>query len=229
MTTHFSGEALQFLRELEGHNDRGWFDDHKPVYLSEVREPMLDLIDRVNESLAGFAPGHVRTPQKAMMRIYRDVRFSKDKSPYKTNVAASWPLAGSEKTGASYFLSVSGHEVLIAGGCYGPSPEQLTAIRDHIVAHHGELRALLADPRLTGMFDPADGNPLVRPPRGYPVDHPAVDLLRRRQWATFATLPASVAETDAFLTLVTERFEALTPLIDFLNVPLATLRLERRR
>ncbi|WBM78900.1 DUF2461 family protein [Cryobacterium breve] len=57
MTTHFSGEALQFLRELEGHNDRGWFEDHKPVYLSEVREPMLDLVDRVNESLAGFAPG----------------------------------------------------------------------------------------------------------------------------------------------------------------------------
>jgi uncharacterized protein (DUF2461 family) len=69
----------------------------------------------------------------------------------------------------------------------------------------------------------------VRPPRGYPVDHPAVDLLRRRQWASFATLPASAAQTDAFLPLVIDRFEALTPLIDFLNVPLATLRLEQRR
>src|ERR1019366_9333937 len=80
------------------HNDRAWFDPRKPIYEREIKAPMLAVIDEVNHALADFAPDHVRQPQKAMMRIYRDTRFAADKRPYKTNVAAWWVRAGLEKT-----------------------------------------------------------------------------------------------------------------------------------
>src|ERR1019366_5975707 len=106
MATHFTPEALKFLRGLARHNDRAWFDLRKAIYEREIKAPMLALIDEVNAELVKFAPDHVRPPHKAMMRIYRDTRFAVDKRPYKTNVAACWLRAGLEKTsGAGFYRS----------------------------------------------------------------------------------------------------------------------------
>ncbi len=117
MATYFSGEALKFLRGLKRNNDRVWFDARKGVYEQELKAPMLALIGEVNEALAEFAPMHVRAPQKIMMRIYRDIRFSKDKRPYKTHVSAWWVRDGLQKTsGGGFYLQLSSEEVVGGGG-----------------------------------------------------------------------------------------------------------------
>jgi uncharacterized protein (TIGR02453 family) len=219
---HFSEQAFDFLEELEHRNDRDWFEEHKPVYERELKARMLEIIDAINARLADFAPGYIRPPNRAMLRIYRDVRFSHDKTPYKTHLAASWPKQGLEKTGgAGLFLQVGVHGVMVAGGAYSPGPPQLFAIREYLLGHHARLRALLAEESLLRLTEPLEGHPLLRSPKGFPADHPAADLLLNRRWALFSNLPGAAALDDGFIDRVIERFRAITPVIDFLNTPLA--------
>ena len=150
---------------------------------------MLALIAEINEALADSSPQHVRPPQKCMMRIYRDIRFSANKAPYKTQVAAWWASEGLEKTsGAGFYLSLSAAELTVAAGCYMPAAEQLLAIRRHLLDHHEELRALLAGKKLKSKLTEFDGLKLTRAPKGFPADHPAIDLILQRQWGVSAVL-----------------------------------------
>jgi uncharacterized protein (TIGR02453 family) len=221
MPTHFSPEALKFLRGLKRHNDRAWFDARKPIYERELKAPMLALIDQVNHALADFAPEHIRPPHKAMFRIYRDTRFAADKRPYKTHVAAWWVRAGLEKTsGAGFYFHVSPTETVIAAGMYMPAPEQLLAVRRHLVDHHAELRTLLAAKKLRAALHEFEGNRLKRPPRGFAADSPALDLLLCRQWGVSATLPAEAATQPTLLKEITTRFALAAPVVHFLNAPL---------
>ncbi len=218
---HFSPGALTFLRGLARHNDRDWFAERKAVYERELKAPMLAVVEAVNEALARFAPEHVRPPHKAMMRIYRDIRFSPNKNPYKTHVAAWWARAGLEKTtGAGFYLQIAAGEVLIAGGCYMPSRDQLLAIRRHLLEHHGRMRRLAGEKKLLRLSEPIDGQKLTRAPKGFPPEHPALDLLVCRQWGVSATLPSAVALEPALVRAVVERFQAMGPLVRFLNEPL---------
>lgn len=222
MGPHFSEQTFDFLEELEHRNNREWFQEHKPVYEAELKAPMLEVIDAINVRLGEFAPDYRRPAAKAMLRIYRDVRFSNDKTPYKTHLAASWPRQGLEKSGgAGFFLQVGVHGVMVAGGAYSPGPDQLRAIREHLLEHHDQMRAVLADATLTRLAEPFDGRPLVRAPRGFPVEHPAADLLRVRSWAQFARLPGDAALQEDFVDVVVERFRALAEFVDRLNVILA--------
>ena len=221
MPTHFTPAALKFLRSLELHNDRDWFNTRKDTYERELKAPMLALIEEVNEALAAFAPDHIRPPHKALFRIYRDTRFAADKRPYKTHVAAWWARAGMEKTsGAGFYFHVSAKETIIAAGIYMPSPTQTLAIRRHLLDHHAELRAFLADRKLRATMSEFEGNRLTRPPRGFPADSPALDLLLCRQWGVAATLPAELATQPTLLKEITRRFALAAPLVHFLNTPL---------
>ena len=106
------------------------------------------MVEEINAALEGFAPEHVRPAQKCVMRIYRDIRFSKDKRPFKTHLAAWWARQGMEKTsGGGYYLQVSATEVMVAAGVYMPEREQVLAIRRHLVEHHGEMRGILGEGR----------------------------------------------------------------------------------
>jgi len=219
---HFGEQAFDFLEELEHRNNREWFEQNRSVYEIELKARMLEVIDAINLQLAGFAPDYLRPAPKAMLRIYRDVRFSNDKTPYKTHLAASWPRQGLEKTGgAGFFLQVGVHGVMMAAGAYSPGSPQLHAIREYLLDHHEQLRRLLADESLVRLAEPLDGRPLIRAPKGFPAEHPAADLLRVRSWALFARLPGDAALSDGFVDAVVERFRVLAPLIDFLNIPLA--------
>ena len=222
MGPHFSEQAFDFLEELEHRNNREWFQENKPVYETELKAPMLEVIAAINTRLTEFAPDYLRPPPKAMLRIYRDVRFSNDKTPYKTHLAASWPRQGLEKVGgAGFFLQVGVHGVMVAAGAYSPGSPQLRAIREYLLDHHDEMRAVLADAALTRVAEPFDGRPLLRAPRGFDAEHPAADLLRVRSWAHFARLPGDTALRDDFIDAVVERFRALAPFVDLLNVILA--------
>ncbi len=118
MGTYFSGDALKFLRGLKKNNDREWFGERKDVYEKQLKAPMLALIDDVNHAMLEFAPEHVRPAQKIMMRIYRDIRFSKDKRPYKHHVSAWWVRDGLQKTSGGGVLS-AGEFDGGASGCGG--------------------------------------------------------------------------------------------------------------
>jgi uncharacterized protein (TIGR02453 family) len=221
----FNPESLKFLRDLKRHNDRAWFEPRKPVYESSLKAPMLALIDRINQGLLGFAPEYVRPPQKAMMRIYRDVRFSTDKRPYKTNVAAWWARAGLEKTsGGGFYFELNAAAVTIAAGVYMPQREQLAAIRHFLSAaggnRHGALRKILADRKLQAVLQPFDGLRLTRAPKGFSPDDAAIDLLLCRQWGVSATLPAESALKPGFAKQITDRFKRALPLVELLNEPL---------
>ncbi len=221
MATHFSNEGLKFLRGLKRNNDREWFDARKSVYEKELKGPMLAVIAEVNDAMVEFAPENVRPPQKAMMRIYRDIRFSSDKSPYKTQVAAWWAREGLEKTsGGGYYFHVSGTEVTIAAGVYMPEREQLLAIRRYLVEHHAELRGLLAGKKLKAKLSEFDGQRLMRPPKGFAADDPAMDLLLCRQWGVAATLPVEVATKPTLVKEIVERFRLAAPVVKLLNTPL---------
>ena len=221
MGIHFSDEALKFLRGLKRHNDREWFAERKAVYERELKAPMLALIGEVNEAMAEVAPMHVRPPQKIMMRIYRDIRFAKDKRPYKTHVSAWWVRDGLQKTsGAGFYLQVSPDEVLVAAGVYMPEREQLLAIRRYLAEHHEEFRGLMKGKKLRSLLEENDGMPLTRAPKGFPEDHPAVDLVKNKQWGVSARLPGERAIKATLLKDVVERFKAAAPVVAMLNEPL---------
>ena len=221
MATQFSNEALKFLRGLKRHNDRVWFDERKPVYERELKAPMLALIAEVNEAMLEFAPEHVRPPQKIMMRIYRDIRFAKDKRPYKTHVSAWWAREGLQKTsGAGFYFDVSATEVTVAAGVYMPEREQLLAIRRYLAEHHAEFRRVLAGKKLRSLMQEGDGLRLTRPPKGFSAEDPAIDLLMCRQWGVSATLPVERATMPALVKDVVDRFKAAAPMIAMLNSPL---------
>ena len=221
MATHFSREALKFLRGLKRNNDREWFQARKDVYERELKLPMLALIGEVNDAMAGFAPENVQTPQKAIMRIYRDLRFSPDKRPYKIHQSAWWARAGLEKTsGGGFYFHLSGTELVIAAGVYMPEREQLLAIRRYLVEHHAELRRMLAGKKMRALMQEIDGARLTRPPKGVGADDPAVDLLVCRQWGVSAKLPLERATKSTLVKDIVERFRVAAPMVALLNAPL---------
>jgi uncharacterized protein (TIGR02453 family) len=219
---YFKPEALTFLRNLARHNDRAWFQPRKAQFEAELREPMLAIVRKINDAMMDFAPSHVRPAEKALFRIYRDTRFSNDKRPYKTHVAAWWRYEGVEKTsGAGYYFHVSAKEVVIAAGAYMPEKEQLAAIRHWMLEHHAEFRKLLQRTALQKLFVQFEGNALTRPPKGFPAEHPGMDLIRCRQWGLDAELPAKAALKKDIADVVIRYFKIAAPVVDALNTPIA--------
>jgi uncharacterized protein (TIGR02453 family) len=222
-------EALKFLRALARHNDREWFKPRKATFDAELKEPMLAIIRKVNEGMESFAPAYVRPAEKCLFRIYRDTRFSNNKLPYKTHVAAWWMPDGFKKTsGAGFYFHVSAKETVVAAGVWMPDKEQLAAIRHWLLDHHEEFRKVLRTAALRKAFDEFEGNALTRPPKGFPKEHPAMDLIKFRQWGLSTTLPASAALELGFTKLLVRHFRLATAVVDALNTPL-TAALEPRK
>ena len=227
---YFRPEALTFLRNLARHNDRFWFNERKAVYESELKEPMLAVIRKITDAMMEFAPNHVRPAEKSLFRIYRDTRFSNNKLPYKTHVAAWWSHMGMQKTsGAGYYFQVSPKGVVIAAGAYMPEKEQLAAIRNWLLNNHVQFRRLLQKPAVRKTFTEFEGEALTRPPKGFPCDHPAMDLIKCKQWGLSTTLPAKTALEKNFAQTLIRHFKLLAPLVDALNTPIAASLVPRKK
>jgi uncharacterized protein (TIGR02453 family) len=227
---HLRPQGLAFLRALARHNDREWFTPRKAVFEAELKEPMLAIIRAVTEEMASFAPSFVRPAEKCLFRIYRDTRFSADKKPYKTHVAAWWAMQGMKKTsGAGYYFRISAKEVAISAGAWMPDKEQLTAIRHWLLDHHEEFRKVLQTVALQKAFTKFESNALIRPPKGFPKEHAALDLIRCRQWGVSATLPASTALEEDFVATLVRYFRLAAHLVEALNGPLAASGEPRRK
>src|ERR1700677_432330 len=171
----FPPEALKFLRSLERNNRREWFQPRKETFETKVKAPMIDLVEAINAELPGFAPEHINDPKKAVYRIYRDTRFSPDKTPYKTHIAAIFPRRGlGRQSSAGFYIHLSTKSFGIAGGAYMPGREELLAIRTWIAENHAAFRKASRGPeKLMGKLH---GDSLTRAPKGFDPEHPAPHL-----------------------------------------------------
>ena len=218
----FPEEGMAFLRRLKKNNKREWFQPRKELFEQSVKTPMVGLVETVNSELAKFAPDYIVEPAKAIYRIYRDTRFSNDKTPYKTHIAASfWRHGMAKHAGAGFYFSVAPDEIEIAGGVYMPGPEELLALRSHIAENADRLRRLVKARGLVRLMGELKGDTLSRVPKGFAPDHPAADLIRMKQWLYYVTdMEPALAKTRKIATDIVERFRAMEPVISFLDEPL---------
>lgn len=216
----FPAEGLKFFASLERHNQREWFQPRKHIFDDQVKQPMRELVAALNGAMKAFAPDYITDPEKAIYRIYRDTRFSNDKTPYKLHIAASLPRRGI-KSSAGFYFAVSHKEVALGGGIYMPEKDTLAAIRQHFAKHHQQFRKITAARAIRHLYGEVQGERLTRTPKGFPAGHPADDLLRLKQCYFYKTYPPDIATTPALYTEIVKHFRAITPFVDFLNASMA--------
>jgi uncharacterized protein (TIGR02453 family) len=222
---NFPAETLRFLRALKRNNRREWFNAHRDDYETHVRQPMTVVVERLAHDFRAFAPELVASPKVSMYRIYRDTRFSENKTPYKTHIAAVFPQRGLPKhEGAGVYFHISPDEVWMGGGMYAPQPPQLQAVREHIAGHAKRLRTIVESPGFRRHVGRLEGEQLQRVPRGFPADHPAAGFLKYRQFLAGRDLPPAVACRPAFYSTLLGVFRQVAPLARFLNEPLTGAR-----
>lgn len=223
MTPPFTRKTLAFLRALKRNNDREWFKARKPDYEQHVRGPMIELLARLDADLPRFAPELVSEPRVSLYRIYRDTRFSEDKTPLKTHVAAHFPSRRFPRgEGAGLYLEIAPTWVWIGGGLYMPSSSDLRLIREQIAAEHRALHRIVTGPQFRQAAGALGGEQLTRVPRGYLKDHPAADYLRHKQFIAGREFEAEFALSPRFYPTLLKVFAAVTPLVRFLNSALSS-------
>jgi uncharacterized protein (TIGR02453 family) len=217
----FTPATLKFLRALKRNNRREWFNAHRDDYEAHVRQPMTAIIERLAVDFRGFAPELVSSPRVSLYRIYRDTRFSENKAPYKTHVAAVFPTRGLAKhEGAGLYFHVSPGEVWVGGGMYAPQMPQLLAVREHIATNVKRLRTIVESPAFTRQVGRLEGERLQRVPRGFPKDHEAAEFLKFRQFLAGREFPPALATSPGFYRTLIAVFRRVAPLARFLNEPL---------
>jgi len=209
--------VLDFLGDLKKHNDKAWFDTNRSAYeLARAKfEAFVDLlIGRYGETvnLGGI------TAKDCVMRIYRDVRFSKDKSPYRTNMSANIAPGGKKSSLLGYYLHIQpGGESMIAGGMYMPMPEQLAGFRRAVDRNPAPFKAVLNNRAFKNYFGTLAGEKVKTVPQGYGRDHPEIELLRFKQVTAVHRLTDEMVLSPGFGTHVIDTFKAMKPFLDYLN------------
>jgi uncharacterized protein (TIGR02453 family) len=217
----FTPRTLAFLRALERNNRREWFHARRDRYEADVRAPMVVLVERLAADFADFAPDLVATPRASMYRPYRDTRFSANKAPLKTHVAAVFPHRLLPKhEGAGFYVEVAPHHVWFGGGMYMPSSPVLYQVREHIATDHRRLSEIVGAAAFKRTFGALEGEQLRRVPRGFAPDHPAGRFLKYKQFLAGCERPAEFATSPGFYRALLAGFKALAPLVAFLNEPL---------
>jgi uncharacterized protein (TIGR02453 family) len=219
----FPKEAVTFFNGLARHNNREWFLPRKEIFDSKVKAPMVALVEALNAEFAKYAPEYINDPKKAVYRIYRDVRFSADKSPYKTHLAAAFARRGGDRnSSAGFYFHVSAKGVGVAGGLWEPPPEQLLAVRTWLVENHARFRkAARPAEKLMGKLH---GEALQRMPKGFAADHPAADLIKMKGWVFFTSLEPKFITSPKLVGELMKHFRAMLPALELLNEPLAVQR-----
>jgi uncharacterized protein (TIGR02453 family) len=216
----FPPDARKFFKALKRNNDRDWFQPRKETFDSKIKAPMYELVTAINAELHKFAPEYINDPKKAVYRIYRDTRFSPDKTPYKTHLAAIFPRHGGEKgSSPGFYFHISGEQVGVAGGVYEPQPEHLYAIRSWLAENHEAFRkAIRPAEKLLGKLH---GESLTRVPKGFCAEHPAADLLKMKRWVFWAELAGELAESPKLQGELVKRFKAMLPAMEQLGSAVA--------
>jgi uncharacterized protein (TIGR02453 family) len=212
---------VRFFRSLKRNNRREWFQPRKHLFDQHVKAPMLDLVGGINTELAKFAPEYVTEPKNAIFRIYRDTRFSADKTPYKDHIAASFSRRGGERLGAGgFYFSVSYDAIEVAAGIWHPERDVMLLVRNHIAETHQELTRILSNKKSSKLAGELKGGALSRSPKGFDPSHPAAEFIKMKDWVMEVALDAGLATTPQLQGAIVERFRAMAPMLGYLNRPL---------
>jgi len=224
-------EGIAFLRALKKNNDREWFTPRKAEFEATVKQPMIELVTAIHREMMRFAPQYVGEPAKCVYRIYRDTRFSKDKTPYKTYASALLLRNGFDRHAGSagIYFSVSPTEIEVAGGVYAPDRDVLLTVRQYIADNHNQFRATFAAPKVRKLFGELWGDSVTRLPKGFDAEHPAEDLIRRKHYILSAQLDPKMATTPKLAGEILRRIEAMMPFVEFLNKPLIARQAKQRK
>jgi len=209
--------TLDFLRTLQAHNNKPWFQAHRAEY-EAARLCFEGFVDDFIQEFRSIEDFENLSAKDCVFRIYRDVRFSKDKQPYKPNMGAAIALGGKHSLRAPYYIHIEPpNKSLLAGGAYMPTPDQLAAIRRAIERDPSGLKAAITSKPFKKHFGSLTGEKLKTPPRGYPANHPEIELLKYKQFITGHALADKDVLSARLLAHTVEVFAALKPLLDFLN------------
>ncbi len=213
----FPRDGIRFLRRLKTNNNREWFGLHKSEYEDFVKLPMQALIATLRPLVARFAPEIELNPRRSMFRIYRDIRFSRDKSPYKTHVAAVFHPKGHWEQSAGYYLHLEPGRIYVGGGIYMPDGSQLKKIRASIAGRPEEFLGIVQDRKFVRQFGSIEGEKLQRVPMGYPADHPMGEWLKHKSCYTGVEWKENDCYREDFIRRVAGVYRDLLPFIRFLN------------
>lgn len=218
-TAHLGPQLFDFLRDLRNHNDREWFQGNKGRYERDVRDPLLALIRDAAAPLAKISPEILADPRPSggsLFRIYRDTRFSKDKTPYKTHAAVQFRhRAGKDVHAPGFYLHLEPGNVFIGAGLWHPESDALRAVRTAIATRAADWKRVLSAPAFKRMCA-LEGEVAKRAPQGFDPGHPLIDDIRRKDFIAVVRFKDAEALRPEFLDLVVAAFRAAAPLNAFI-------------
>jgi len=216
----FDKDFFSFFHGLKANNDRAWFEANKPRFREDVQGPMSDFIAAMAPHLGKLSKHFVADPRPnggSMFRIYRDVRFSKDKRPYKEHAACQFRhRLGRDVHAPGFYVHLAPDEVFFGGGMWMPDPDALLKIRQRIAERPADWKKAVSDNRFVQAFGGIEGEQLTRPPKGFDPAHPFIADIRRKSFVAGVDSSAKAAQSPAFVEDVAQAFRALTPLMRFL-------------
>lgn len=212
--------ALQFLKSLDKHNNRDWFNDHKDQFLDQ-QAAIADFGEALLHELNSHDEIETRSGKESLFRIYRDTRFSTDKTPYRTNWAGRFKRATKYKRGGYYYQLEPGKSFL-AGGFWGPNPQDLRRIRDEIAFDATPLRKILKSKPFVATFGELKGDQVKTAPKGFAADHEAIDLLRYKQFLLIRQFTDEEVLSNDFVKQASLTFKNMRPFFDYMSEVLTT-------
>ncbi|MCV6603985.1 MAG: DUF2461 domain-containing protein [Porticoccaceae bacterium] len=217
-TELFTERSIHFLQQLRHNNNRDWFNEHKQDYEDFVRTPALRFIEQMAEPLAKISPQFEAIPKKvggSLMRVYRDTRFGKDKTPYKTNIGIQFRhRLGKDVHAPGFYLHIEPGEAFVGVGIWRPDSDTLFKIRTAITEKPKQYQQALGHKPFKN-FSMA-GDSLKRPPRGFDADHPLVEELKRKDFIAITELDEKALFEKNLVSKIAKQFDSATPLMKFL-------------
>ncbi len=208
--------TIKFLKDLEKNNNREWFQSHKEQY-ERTLQNVKDMSAEVKEKLSKKD----LIEDAKVFRIYRDVRFSKDKAPYKNNLGVHFTRATKQLRGG-YYLHIQPGESFAGGGFWSPSPEDLKRIRDEFAFDTKTIRKIITGKTFVKYFGTLNGEELKTAPSGYDRNHPGIDLIRKKQFIISRKFTDKEVADKTFVKEVVATFEAMRPFFDYMSEVLST-------
>ena len=212
--------TFKFLSDLKKNNNRDWFLENKPRYMA-AHESAVDFAEKLIEEMNKQDQIEIRSGKKTLFRIYRDIRFSKDKTPFKTSFAGSLKRETKLLRGGYYFHLEPGNTI-IAGGFWGPNGDDMKLIREAIARDDKPLRKIIGSKKFKDYFGELIGDTVKTAPKGYSKDHPAIDLIRHKQFLVKRKFTDKQVLEEDFIKHAAETFKAMRPFFDYMSEVLTT-------
>ena len=220
----FDPSFLKFFKSLAKNNNRGWFNEHKSEYLQSVVQPMSQFIEAMAPRLRKISKHYIADPRPhggSMFRIYRDVRFSKDKSPYKLHAACQFRHElGKDAHTPGFYVHLSAEEVVIGAGIWLPPNSELIKIRDTIVDNPHAWNKVKTDRAVKKLCGGVSGDGLKRPPKGYDPEHQHIEDLKRKSFFVMRHEKPLFMFDRSFVDEVEKTFKTAKPLMDYISYAL---------